>query len=163
MFEPSTLSDTTDAPSVTATAPATTAASPGLFSQLETAVKGQASNVSNWSAIVNAISDPRERVATLKAKIKNYKAMKAKYGIGPIGDLYQNQIVLMQSRLKAEEKDLELEREGETSTSTWRTIGHSLGYAGIAIAVLGGMYLGVKTYREATAPRIQPAVKVVGP
>lgn len=147
-FEPSEYSDA-DAPASSEAAPST------LASKLQALVSGVASGdsaqLSAWANVINAISDPRMRVATLKAKIKNYKAMRDKFP-EPVKTLYKNQIVLMQSRLKAEERNLELEVAGESSTSTWRTIGHGLGYAAIVLVGLGGAFVAVKTYRTATAP-----------
>lgn len=110
------------------------------LSKITGAVTGGVSGIEAWATVIDAISDPRVRVATLKAKIKNYKRMRAKYGFGPIADLYTNQIQLMQARLQAEKKNLGLEKEGETSTWGWRVGGWF---------VLGtvGLYFGAKAIR----------------
>lgn len=120
-------------------------------SGLVTGSGGGTTGLDAWVAVVNALSDPRERVAVLKAKIANYKAMKAKYGIGPLGDLYANQIRLMKARLQAEQTNLGLEAQGEASTSEWRTIGHGLGIVGIGVGVLVGAYVLTRTVKAAQA------------
>lgn len=132
MFEPSAYSDT-----------ATNAAKPGdqVLSTLSKVVGSQTANIEGWAALINAIGDPRQRVATLTAKIKNYKIMRAKYGVGPIKDLYSNQIRLMQERLKAEKVNLARVEASERSTDTWRGIGHSLGYVAIGVGVLTGVFV----------------------
>lgn len=106
--------------------------------KLTALVQQPSTQLNAWNAVVSALSDPRERVAVLKAKIKNYKAMKAKYGIGPVADLYQNEIVKMRARLGAEEENLRLQEEGEESSTTWRWIGHTGGYVGIGLGLLAG-------------------------
>lgn len=145
-FEPSEYSDASSTSSTSSTL------ADKLTAMVSGAVSGDQAQIAAWSNVINAISDPRQRVATLRAKIQNYKAMRDKFP-EPVKTLYTNQIVLMKSRLKAEEKELQLEVQGEQSTSTWRTIGHSLGYAAVVVLALGGAFIGVKTWREATAPR----------
>lgn len=147
-FEPSEHSYGADV--AAATTPAPTSFLDKITSTVTGLATNQSAQMTAWTAVVNAIADPRQRVATLRAKIANYKKMRDEFP-EPIKTLYSNQIVLMQSRLKAEQVNLGLEKEGESSTSTWRTIGHTAGYVAIGLGVLVGGYVVVRTVKAAWA------------
>ncbi len=138
-----------------AAAPAAAPAKTDWLSKITGALTGGggSSGLDAWASVVNALADPRERVAVLKAKIANYQKMKKTVGIGPIGLLYDNQIALMRARLSAETESLRQEKAGEASTATWRDQGHLLAYVGIGVLALGGTWIAVRTIRTAQAPQ----------
>ena len=137
-FQPSAYGDGS-APAA-APPPADAAKGGGWLDTLTGAFTASSSSITGWASVLGALTDPRERVQVLKAKIKNYEKMRAKYGIGPIGDLYSNEIRLMKARLKAEKKALGLQGESEDSTRVWR-------YAGWGLAGLAGLWVAAKAYR----------------
>ena len=114
----------------------------GLLDLVQDAFTSSNAAIAGWGALISAIEDPRERVATLKAKIANYERMRRKYGIGPLGDLYTNEIRLMKARLKAEKKGLVIQKEGEGAVWIWRIAGWGIA-GGLALLLAAKAYAAV--------------------
>ena len=127
----------------------------GLLDMVQDAFTSSNAAISGWGALISAIEDPRERVAALTAKIKNYERMRKKYGIGPIGDLYTNEIQLMRARLKAEKKGLVIQKEGEGALWIWRIAGWGIA-GGLVLLLASKAYAAVTQGSESarvTNPR----------
>lgn len=85
-------------------------------------------------ATYSSAADPRVQLATLEAKIANYKRMKAT-APGVLRGFYTNEIAKMEAKAAALREKLAIQQEGEAATRQWR----GLGQAGLAVGVVGGV------------------------
>lgn len=79
-----------------------------------------------------AAKPAEEQVEVFRARIRNYQAIRDVVP-EPVKSLYNNQIRVMQGRLKAAEHAKGLEREGERSARTWRVLGYTVTGTGIVV------------------------------
>lgn len=93
-------------------------------------------------SVLESAQDSARQVETLKAQIANTQKM---IRLSPIGDeLLRMRLRKLQARLRAAERRLEKQREGESSTRTYR----ALGQIGVVVGIGVGVALIVRILRK---------------
>lgn len=89
-----------------------------------------------------------EQVEVLKARIKNYAAIRDAVP-EPLRTLYSNQIGVMQARLRAAQHAKQLEREAEQAVKAWRVLGYTVTGTGIVTgAAIIAVLMSVSDYYQ---------------
>lgn len=83
--------------------------------------------------------DAYEDAGVIEAKIKNYKAMKAR--LPALAWWYDNEIAKLQAKLTAAKRRAALQAEGEQATREWRSLGYALAAGGVLVLVGGAVAL----------------------
>ena len=104
-----------------------------LFSESDIAQLTAAAPV--ISELISGSMDATQQKEVLQAKLKNLRRMKKKFPL--LTMFYDNQIEKVKAKLEAAKQRLELQKESQESTRTWR----GLGQTGVGVAVVLGIVL----------------------